>query len=191
MSLFFETLFLKDNIINNLKYHNYRLNTTIKDNYNIDKSINLADEVNIKSLESCRCKVIYDTKIRKIELFPILKRKFNSFKILNSDIEYKYKYLDRTNLDTLYKQRDNCDDIIIVKDDLVRDTSIANIAYFDGTNWITPKKPLLPGTMRAYMLDHKLLLEKDVKIKDIKNAKKIALINAILGFFEIDNPRFI
>jgi len=187
MSLFFETLLIKDKKINNLTYHNARLNDTIKQNFNIDSRLDLANFIDIEDDKELRCKVIYDRSIKEILYYPIKKRVFKRFKLIDSDIVYDFKYLDRSKLDNLYKQKEDCDDIIIIKNDLLTDTTIANIAYFDGKDWITPKTPLLRGSMRAYMLKNKLLLEKDVKIKDIKKAKKIALINAIIGFHEIDD----
>jgi len=187
MSLFFETLLIKDQKINNLIYHNARLNETIKRNFNIESDIDLAKIVKIDSHKAHRCKVIYDKDIQDIQLFPLIKREFKTFKLIHSDIEYNFKYLNRSYLENLYKQREDCDDIIIVKDNLITDTTIANIAYFDGKDWFTPKTPLLKGSMRAYLLKNKLLLEKDVKIEDIKNAKKIAIMNAIIGFYEIDD----
>ena len=187
MSLFFETLLIKDKKINNLTYHNARLNDTIKQNFNIDSRLDLANFIDIEDDKELRCKVIYDRSIKEILYYPIKKRIFKRFKLIDSDIVYDFKYLDRSKLDNLYKQKEDCDDIIIIKNDLLTDTTIANIAYFDGKDWITPKTPLLKGSMRAYMLKNKLLLEKDVKIEDIKKAKKIALINAIIGFHEIDD----
>jgi 4-amino-4-deoxychorismate lyase len=187
MSLFFETLLIKDKKINNLTYHNARLNDTIKQNFNIDSRLDLANFIDIEDDKELRCKVIYDRSIKEILYYPIKKRVFKRFKLIDSDIVYDFKYLDRSKLDNLYKQKEDCDDIIIIKNDLLTDTTIANIAYFDGKDWITPKTPLLKGSMRAYMLKNKLLLEKDVKIEDIKKAKKIALINAIIGFHEIDD----
>jgi len=187
MSLFFETLLIKDKKINNLTYHNARLNDTIKQNFNIKSRLDLANFIDIEDDKELRCKVIYDRSIKEILYYPIKKRIFKKFKLIDSDIVYDFKYLDRSKLDNLYKQKEDCDDIIIIKNDLLTDTTIANIAYFDGKDWITPKTPLLKGSMRAYMLKNKLLLEKDVKIEDIKKAKKIALINAIIGFHEIDD----
>jgi 4-amino-4-deoxychorismate lyase len=191
MSLFFETLLIKDKKINNLTYHNARLNSTIKQNFNIDSKLDLANFIDIKEDIDLRCKVIYDTSIKDIQYSPLKKRLFKSFKLIESDIVYDFKYLDRSKLDKLYKEKGDCDDIIIVKNNFITDTTIANIAYFDGKDWITPKTPLLRGSMRAYMLENKLILEKDVKIEDIKKAKKIAIMNAIIGFYKIDNFRLL
>ena len=187
MSLFFETLYIKDQNIRNLELHNKRLNKTIKDMFNINANIDLSNFVKLKSKKAHRVKVIYNKEIQKIEIYPILKREFKDFKIIKSDITYSYKYLNREKIDNLFKKRGSCDDIIIVdKNGFIKDSSIANISLLIDNVWITPKKPLLKGTMREYLLKNKIIKEFDVKIEDIKKANKIALSNAILGFYIID-----
>ncbi len=138
-----------------------------------------------------RVKVIYSNKIERVEYYPIKKRKFKSFKIVNSDIEYPYKYYNREDIDKLVSTKGICDDIIVAKDGLLRDTSIANIALFDGQNWLTPKSPLLKGTVRESLLRKQIVLEKDVKIEELEKAKGFAIINAIVGFRILVKPEFI
>jgi len=187
MSLFFETMLFDGKKIRNLEFHNQRANKTIRENFKKDSDLDLSTALVIPPKEPCRVKIIYSDIVQKIEYHPLLQREWKSFKIIDSDIEYPYKYLDRSNIEKLYAKKEDCDEIIIVKDDLLRDSSIANIAIFDGQRWITPKLPLLKGTMRESLLKKQIILEKDVKIEDLNNAKKIALLNAIIGFYIIDD----
>jgi 4-amino-4-deoxychorismate lyase len=113
------------------------------------------------------------------------KRKFKKFKLIESDIEYSYKYADRTKLNALKDER--FDEIIIVKNGLITDTTISNLAFFDGEKWLTPKTPLLKGTKREELLKKGSLIIKDITPQDIKIFSKIAMINAVLGFFVIDD----
>jgi 4-amino-4-deoxychorismate lyase len=187
MCRFFETLYVKENQIRNLEYHNLRLNRTIEENFDIKSMIDLGKYVCLESQKAHRVKVIYEKDIEKIEIYPLIKRKFHSFKLIESDIEYRYKYLDRSKLNKLYQQRSNCDDIIITNNGFIKESSIANIAIFNGKDWLTPKEPLLKGTMREALIKKQIIKESDVKIQDIKSAQKIALINAIIGFLEIES----
>ncbi len=189
MSLFFETLKVTNGTIANVDFHNKRLNNTIKRHFEIDAKIDLRDYIQQPDNTLQRCKVIYHKKIDKIQFFPLSPRKIQSFQVLHTDITYNFKNVDRADIDALFEKRRHCDEIIMIKDGLVTDTSIANIAYYDGFHWITPKKPLLEGTMRASLLKKQLLLEKDVKIKDIKNAVRIALMNALIGFQELKSGK--
>ncbi len=191
MSLFFETLKVKNSAIENLIFHNRRLNNTIKENFGINANIDLSRHIKQEDNGLQRCKVIYGKSIKEIQFFPLTPRKFQSFKVLETNITYNFKNVDREDITSLLAQKGSCDDIIMIKDGLVTDTSIANIAIYDGLKWFTPKNPLLKGTFRESMLEKQLLLEKDVKIKDIKNATRFALMNALIGFYEVKGVKFI
>ncbi len=192
MSLFFETLKIQNGIIQNLHLHNSRLNRTILENFNITTDIDLSQYINIPSKEkNYRCKVLYTKTIEDIEFYPLKNRVFQSFKLIETNIKYTYKSTNRKKIDLLFKQRGACHDIIMVKDGILTDTSIANIAFFDGSVWITPKTPLFKGIYREYLLKHKLILEKNVRIKEVENYTGFAIMNAILGFHEIKNAKFI
>ncbi len=47
-------------------------------------------------------------------------------------------------------------------------------------NWYTPANPLLKGTKREYYIDHKMILQRDIKVTDLRMFKKARLINAML-----------
>jgi len=72
-----------------------------------------------------------------------------TLKVVPTIIEYPYKYANRNAFDTLLQSHPDFDEIIIEKDGFITDTTIANLAFYNGTYWLTPEKPLLPGTMRA------------------------------------------
>jgi len=136
-----------------------------------------------------KCKVIYDKDgILDISFSTYKPRVIKSLKvIINNDIQYKYKALNRNDIDNLYKKRDSCDDIIIVKNGLVTDTSIANIAILVDNIWLTPKTPLLYGTSRAKLIDECFLKESDISIEQLADADKIALMNAMISFKILSN----
>ncbi len=183
---YFETIKCKDNEVFNLEYHEKRIANTIAMN------LNLQDYIYPISNELLRCKVIYDERgILSVDYSPYIKKEIKTFKlILNDKIEYSKKYLDRNSLDILYKKKEFCDEIIIIKDGLVTDTSIANIAIFDGINWLTPKKALLEGTIRDKLLFEKEIFEADITVEMLKASKKFALMNAMIGFNLLENYSF-
>ncbi len=182
---FFETVKIQKGEIQNLSFHNRRVNHTIKQNFKIGTKIDLQEHVQQEDFSLERCKIIYDKEIKTIQFFPLTPRKFQSFKVLETNITYNFKNVDREDIELLMSQKGSCDDIIMIKEGLVTDTSIANIAIYDGLKWITPKQPLLQGTYRESLLKKQLLLEKDVKMKDIKNAVRFAIMNALVGFYEV------
>ena len=183
---YFETIKCEDYEISNLEYHNKRVANTIGLN------LNLQEYIYPFSSELLRCKVIYNkNEILDVSYFPYNKREIKAFKLIFEDeISYSKKFLDRNYLDKLYKNKGEFDEIIIIKNGIVTDTSIANIAIFDGNIWITSKNCLLKGTTRNRLLEEKFLIEKDINIKMLKKASKIALMNAMIDFDIKENYSF-
>jgi 4-amino-4-deoxychorismate lyase len=52
---------------------------------------------------------------------------------------------------------------------------------------LTPSTPLLEGTTRARLLDEGFLSAACLTPKDIQKADKIAIMNAMVGFVEVEN----
>lgn len=181
--LFFETIKCEDGAAYNLEYHCRRIARTIMININLQEYILPIND------DFLKCKVIYD-KYGVIDVLyePYIKRLMKSFKIIYDDtIEYKHKSTNRQALDSLYSQKQNADEIIIVKNGWITDTSIANIAIYDGFNWLTPKTPLLRGTTQERLLEQKELIQANISVEMLKNAKKIALLNAMVGMNILEN----
>lgn len=116
-------------------------------------------------------------------------RQIHSLKVVcDDDIEYNYKSTDRSRLNALVEKKGCCDEIVIIKNGLVTDTSFTNIAIYDGTSWLTPKHPLLAGTKRACLLDRGAIKEADITINDLMRAKRLRLFNAMIDFGEREIP---
>lgn len=177
-NIFFETIKCEDYEVYNLPFHEARIANTIGLN------LNLREYIYPPSNKFLRCKVIYtDSGIEDVQYFEYKKKEIKKFKLVFDDnIEYSKKYLDRSDIDKLFEKKDNVDEIIILKNGFVTDTSIANIAIFDGNSWHTPKKPLLYGTTRARLIKEKYIEEKDITVEMLKNSKKLALMNAMIDF---------
>ncbi len=180
--LYFETIKCEDEEIFNLKYHQQRISRTI------GKNINLGEYIYPPSSNLLRCKVIYSQdEVIDISYTPYIQRNLKRFKIIiDDDIKYAYKELDRVYLDVLNNDSLRYDDIIIIKDGLVTDTTIANIAIFKDGFWLTPVKPLLQGTTRDRLLDDNLLKESNITLEMLLTTKRFAIMNAMIGFCELE-----
>ena len=189
MSLFFETIKIKNGIACNIKLHNLRLNTTIKKYYGDISSINLSNYIKITdNKNTIKCRVLYDRKIQSVTYNYYKKRDIKSFKLIHSDeINYSYKFNNRDHIQELFDQRGDCDDILIIKNGLLSDSSISNVAIFYKNQWLTPQKPLLYGTMRAKMLELHKIKVANISYKILKSSQKIALLNAMIEFDVINN----
>lgn len=179
---YIETIKSVNGVVYNLAYHQQRLESVLSTLTNATIH-NLLESLNPPQNATFRCRVVYDENNIEVEYIPYVKRQVRSLKLVYSDdIEYSKKYKNRELLDELFMLKADYDDILIVKSGLVTDTSIANIAFYDGFEWITPKRPLLKGTMRQKCLETKNLSQKDIFVDDLKNYKKVALMNAMIDF---------
>ena len=180
--MFIETIKILNGKIYNIGWHNQRFNQTRYDIFGIDKSINLIEYINPPPIGLFRCRIVYAIDIISIEYIPYSPKISKLFKIVQSNIEYKYKYSNRDKLNSLKESANRYDDIIIEKNGLLTDTTIANIAFFNGREWVTPKTPLLRGTIMAKLLNIGFLIPKDINSDDLKHFSNFALMNAMIGF---------
>lgn len=184
-TIYFETIKCEDYQVFHQEYHKARIANTI------GKNIDIQEYIYPPNQELLKCKLTYNQDdILNIEFSPYKAKTINSIQIIYDDtIEYSKKYLNRECFEK-YSNTNNSDEILIVKDGLLTDTSIANIALFINNRWITPKYPLLSGTTRSRLLYEGFLFEKDLTIKDLKSCEKFAVMNAMIGFKELENPNF-
>jgi 4-amino-4-deoxychorismate lyase len=181
-SRFLETIKAVDGIVYNLEYHQARLEDALK-SLGVHHFPSLTQHLSPPSDGLYRCRVLYDEHKLEVSYHKYEKRNIKSLKIVYDDtIDYHYKYEEREALDKLFAQREDCDDVLIVQNFLLKDTTIANIALYDGQKWVTPKNPLLKGTTRARLLKKGLIVEKEILISDLDNYSQLALMNAMIDF---------
>jgi len=139
-----------------------------------------------------RARIVYEQQIESVEYFPIITRSFQSFTLVKADdLEYGCKFLNRDTINQLFAEKGAADDVLFVKNGLITDTSIANVAFFDGTKWLTPRVPLLEGTTRARLLQSGELHLMNITPAMLPRFKKMALCNAILGFWVLNEFKII
>jgi len=184
-----ETIKIQNQKVYNIEYHNKRLNLSRYKLFGVSSSIDLNSYINIPNDNKLyRCRILYDRDIIKIEYIPYTPKNQQNFIIIDSDIEYDYKFSNRDELNILKENYSKYDDIIISQNGLLKDTTIANIAFLDNGIWITPMKPLLYGTMRAKMIDDNMLVARDINIREINKYSGFAIMNAMVGFKIIKTP---
>ncbi|GAX87233.1 4-amino-4-deoxychorismate lyase [Lebetimonas natsushimae] len=184
---FIETVLVKNGKIQNLEYHLKRMKKTLKHFFKNEKLKVKTEKLNFDNTDNARVRITYSYDgIRNIEVFPLKERKFKKFKIVKIGFDYSFKYKNRKKFSILHSTFSiNFDEFILVKNNLITDTTISNLAFFTGKEWITPKYPLLKGTKRQELLDKRFLKEENIHVYDLPYFKKMAMINAIIGFQEI------
>ena len=189
MCQFIETMCVEQGKIINLDYHLERIKNTRKHFWDTEKTVPTDQLSALAATQNCRAKLrfTYDKEnIYDLSCTPYKTRKIERLKLLESnDIEYRYKSVDRSVINLLKAQTELTDEIIIVKQNRLTDTSYTNIALFDGSQWITSSTPLLKGTRRAQLLDAGRLIEREVLATDLKSFQSISLINAMMDLEEL------
>lgn len=190
MCLFIETIRIEDGKVYNLDYHIERFDRTRAAFWKGSAPIDLRTLVSPQSLAGIyKCRVVYGREIEEITYVPYQMRDVSSLRLVVADtVDYTYKSTNRENLNALYAQRKMADDVLIVKDGCLTDTSIANVALYDGKVWCTPSHPLLRGTKRAELLDKKIIVEKDIPQAHLGEYSKIMLFNAMIDWGRIILP---
>lgn len=179
---FLETIKALDRTVYNLSYHQQRYEDVLK-SFGLSDFKNLQEYLNPPVSGLYRCRLVYDAKNISVTYHEYNKREVTSLKLIyNDEISYSKKSIYRDEIDVMFEQREDCDDILIVKNSLITDTSIANVALYKDGLWYTPAKPLLKGTTRQRLLYEEKIIQKDIKVKDLKNYSKIALMNAMIDF---------
>ncbi len=126
----------------------------------------------------------YDTgELPIYELLPAAKQSAKTLRPVESRMRYPLKLADRTLFQTLYKKRQNADDVLIIRRGHICDTTVANVAFFDGERWLTPVAPLLKGTLRARLLEGGFLKPASLRMEQLKGEWLVGLMNAITGFY--------
>jgi 4-amino-4-deoxychorismate lyase len=186
MSRLIESIKLESGRFLRLHYHQARVDRALTDLFQLKNEINLTTEIakhTYSKIGLFKCRIVYGKQVESIEFVPYEPRIIESLKVVyDNAIDYSYKYEDRSGIDTLFGQRQFCDDVLIVKNGFVTDSSFSNIIFFDGFQWITPNTPLLKGTMRQFLIDAAEIKEQSVSVQDIPSFKSFRLINSMLGF---------
>ncbi|MCL4155848.1 UNVERIFIED_CONTAM: hypothetical protein GTU68_066910 [Idotea baltica] len=182
----FESIKVVDGKLHHIDWHHKRYARSYKSLYNKDPLSHLTDHISIPTYANVgiyKLRISYNDQYKKIEFDPYTIKEINSLKLVEKDkITYDSKFNDRSTLLEAYKQKDDCDDVLIIKNGLVTDSSYSNIVFYTGTKWVTPSSPLLLGTARARLINEGHIQEKEIKQSDISSFQSFKLINAMRSF---------
>lgn len=132
-----------------------------------------------------KARLLYDANGYDIGFEAYTKRDIQRLILKEADtLIYDKKYADRSQLNILTNGLLPEEDVLIIKNGLVTDTSYCNVAFTDGTKWYTPNMPLLHGTQRAYLLRIKMINPKRISVLDISSYSHIRLFNAMIPWDE-------
>ena len=185
-----ESIRIENGIVRNLDYHQRRLDRTFLHVYGepapfqLDKLIKFPPDL---STEKIKLRFLYNKTSFQYETQKYKPKNIKTLQIVEDNtIDYSCKQTDRRSIDRLLKTKAKCDDILIIKNGFITDTSSANIVFFNGNEWLTPDTPLLKGTCRERLLTEGRIKEVPIRLEELPIYSSFCLINAMVEGF--DNP---
>jgi len=161
MCLFIETICYEQGRFQRIELHNERFNRTREQFFGLQNPVQLELLLSVPADlkdKTVKCTVTYGTEIVRIDYNLYKIRPVHSLQMVYDDtIDYAYKYADRIKLNSLFNLRQQSDDILIIKNGLITDTSYANVIFKKEDKWYSPQNPLLRGTrIDAYFREGKV-----------------------------------
>ncbi len=185
---FIESICYQDGEYQNLDLHQERLNNTCF-NFFGEALYDLRELLpEIEDERTHKVRFTYDNSTHSCEAIPYAKLPIQTLQVVNTSwFDYSFKYADRSILHELLNSS-SADEIIICIDELVTDCSYANLAFWDGKEWLTPDSPLLKGVRRTQLLNEGKIKEAAIRCDDLATFEKVALINAMLDLGDLEIP---
>jgi len=184
MCLLLETIRVENCIAEALEYHQRRVDRSRFALFGKQSPLVLSDLIDTEAIPGegiYKCHIIYGKDIENISYMPYIPRVVNRMKVVDAKrIVYDHKYADRTAFEKLKSENPGFDELILIQDGLITDTTFTNIAIWDGTKWYTPERPLLNGTRRQKLIDEGRLFPCEIHYSELKSYSKISLINSML-----------
>lgn len=132
-----------------------------------------------------KCRILYSQKVESIEYLPYEPRLIRSLRLVEGgQIDYHLKYADRQPLEDLRVLRNGCDEVIILRDGQVTDTSYSNLLLLSDIGIFTPAVSLLAGVMRQRLIEQgiakPLYITGQELVSGAHGIHSVMLINAML-----------
>ena len=185
MSRFIESIKIEDQKAFLLDLHQKRVNQTFA-HFGKEGSIDLAKIFKILEHDEdglYKLRIVYDLdKKFTTQLIPYAIPEIENFQLVeNNSYDYSFKFEDRKEFERM-KAKAKTEEIIVVKNNHITDTSYTNILFLKGKEWFTPTTYLLNGVMRQHLLHEKKIKETEITLQNIKEFSHFQLINAMNDF---------
>lgn len=184
----FETLCLLDGEIQHAEWHERRFLRSYLREFGQQPSYSLLDGLKIPEefrKGKNRLRILYNSKETKAEIEPYQTAPLNRLRLIEApEIDYSLKWTDRSALNRLKEQKGEADDVLILQEGLIQDTSYCNVVFFDGKDWLTPSTPLLEGTARARLIAEGKIVPRELTLSDLPKMQGFRLVNALREFEE-------
>lgn len=177
-----------------LPYHQRRVEAAFRCLYPGVTAFSLSDELEKRQhlfpvQGTYKLRLEYNEQLQTVEFQEYRLRSISTLKMVETgQPTLDYKSSVRALIDEAFSARGTADDVLLVRDGMLTDTSYANIALYDGTKWKSPRIPLLYGTRRAYLIDRQQIETADIRADELHRFQLIRLFNALIDFGAVELP---
>ncbi len=179
-----ESIRIEDGRVELLEYHQDRVDRALRRYFPragrlwLDRAI---ETLELPPSGIHKLRLQYRDEILHAEIQPYIQRRIESLRIVAAnDLDYGHKYLERQAIDRLFQQRGACDDVLFSRMGYLTDTSYANVAFFNGSEWITPAWPLLRGCRREFLLANKIIVPSILRERDLPHFSELKVFNSMI-----------
>jgi 4-amino-4-deoxychorismate lyase len=186
--MFLETICIQNSIACNLPRHVARMRETASHFGFVAPNLPKLETLIPKELKESvkvKCRIVYHTKIEEISFEKYAPKVVKSLKLVEASPDYSFKFSDRTALNALLPQKGNCDEILIVRNGYITDTSYSNVVFRRGSDFFTPDTYILNGTKRQQLLREGTIREKRITPENLNKFDEIFLVNAMLDLAQM------
>lgn len=129
-----------------------------------------------------KCRVLYGNGgLESVEFEPYTVRRVCSLRMVeDKDLDYHLKFADRSSLMALRNSSMDADEVIVVKNGFVTDTSYSNLLFRTPDGFLTPAQPLLRGVMLRHLLEQGIASSVALRPEDILPGNRYGITEAFL-----------
>lgn len=180
----FETIAVNNGILQNIEYHQRRVDFAFLNYFDFSPSLPLSDIIRVPTefkIGLVRCKVSYNQYQYHIEFFHYTPKKIDYFTAIEiGNIDYHFKYSDRKQFERLPLTTNS--EVILVNNGFITDCTIGNLLFLQAGQWFSPEHHLLKGTQLSRLLDEKRVVLRAIRLDKLAEFEQIMMINALNPF---------
>ena len=185
--LFIESMGVFDGKTPLLRFHQARFDHTRLAHFGLQDPVDLQKLIECLVIPSAgifKIRIIYAQEVQSVTVEPYVNKEIQRFFLKPAgDIDYRFKYADRSWIDKVTSSLPDASEVIFVRDGQISDTSIHNILFYDTeeNTWIAPEATLLQGVCLTYLRTQGFVRQRQIYVDTMSDGRylKFRLINAL------------
>lgn len=180
---FFETIRMENGIVCAPERHRERMQQTCNETWGDFRHDAILKNLQVPEAYRTgivKLNVFYNQTLFETKFSPYVPQEIKSIRLVDApdELNYHLKYTDRSLMNKLV-QLSGADEIIMVRNGMITDTSKANIVFEKEGAFFTPNTFLLNGTMRQHLLNTQQVKEAQISLENMAQYEAMYFVNAM------------